>query len=282
MLNNPLGYMAYLLLRNDIVWRLLSEKEKDSVIVSNKKFNVERDDYANPQVYGAFRYEGGENWDNFTLNSDDIRMNVLHKVLDGLRPESVLEIGPGAGFYTRCICEYDTVSQYAAVDIGDAFLEFLRPRLEVEKAKRKFQYDLIVGEITQTALTGKFDLIVLLSTVHHIPNRVDLFKRLADLLEDGGAIYCFDPSHYLPRIMGLLKKCVFNGHLKREFYLNNISTHDMCSLGEYRSIVKELGNLKIENVWYKLPERLKTFSKLLHPVSLFSNQIGIVLRKISG
>jgi SAM-dependent methyltransferase len=279
MLKNPFGYMMYLLLRNDIGWGLLSEQERQSVIAANKVYNVKRDDYANPQMYGSVRCDGGENWDNFRLNSDDVRMNALLQVLDSLKPARVLEIGPGAGFYTRCICEHSSVREYTAVDIGQAFLDYLSPRLEKIKERKDFKYNLISGEITEINLADKFDLVILLSTVHHIPNRTELFKKLADMLTDSGVIFCFDPSHYLPRILGLIKKFIFNGYLRKEFYSKNISTHHMCSYGEYKRITKRIGNLKIEKTFYKLPERIKRFKWLLPSGMLFSNEIGIMLKK---
>ncbi len=271
--------MAYLLLRNDIGWKMLSEQERASIIKANMDCNVNRDDYANPEKYGAERLIGGENWDNFQTWPDDVRSQALLKMLNDNRPARVLEIGPGAGFYTRGLCEHAAVKEYTAVDIGGAFLDFLRPRLETIKKRKNFNYNLITGEITGVNIPEKFDLIVLLSTVHHIPNRIDLFKKLSDMLVDGGTIYCFDPSHYLPRIAGLLKKCVFNGYLKKECRLNNISTHHMCSLGEYKHIIGAVGDLKIEKVFYKFPERIRQFGKFLYPAILFSNEIGVVLRK---
>ena len=185
---------------------MLSCKEKQMVLAANKKDNVCREDYAVPQKYGTGRCDGGENWDNFRFKADDIRTVTLQRLLDAYKPSKVLEIGPGAGYHTRLICEHNAVSEYTAIDIGRAFLDFLQPKLELVKRQKKFNYSLIAGEITEFDLPNKYDFIVLLSTVHHIPNRLELFAKLNDILADNGTIFCFDPSHYLPRIIGLLKK----------------------------------------------------------------------------
>lgn len=279
MLGNCLGYLAYLLLRNDIGWKILSDNEKRMVIEANKNYNVHRQDYSNPQLYGADRHIGGENWDTFDLKKTDVRGQALLNLLNKKKPAKVFEVGPGAGFYTRLICEYSTVGEYTAIDIGQAFLDYLSPRLEKIKEQKKFNYNLISGEITEINFAEKFDLVVLLSTVHHIPNRMELFKKLGDMLTSGGVIFCFDPSHYLPRILGLTKKCIFNGYLRKEYYLKNISTHHMCSFGEYRRITRQIGDLKIEKTFYKLPERLKKLKWLQRFGMLFSNEIGIIFKK---
>jgi SAM-dependent methyltransferase len=279
VLKNPLGYLAYLLLRNDIGWKMLSNDEKRMVIEANRKHNVHRPDYSNPELYGINRHTGGENWDNFQLRQDDIRAQTLLSLLNDKRAVKVLEVGPGAGFHTRLICEHSTVREYTAVDIGRAFLDYLSPRLEKIKVQKNFKYNLISGEITEIDLAEKFDLIILLSTVHHIPNRTELFRKLCDMLTDEGVIFCFDPSHYLPRILRLIRKCVFDGYLRKEFYLKNVSTHHMCSLGEYKRITGQMKNLKIEKTFYKLPKKIEKFEWLFRSSKLFSNEIGIIFKK---
>jgi SAM-dependent methyltransferase len=279
VLKNPFGFLFYLLFRNDIGWKMLSDNEKQMIIKTNKNYNTQRQDYANPEMYGINRNTGGENWDNFQLKQNDIRAQILLSLFNEKNSKKVLEIGPGAGFHTKLICEHNTVREYTAVDIGKAFLDYLKPRLEKIKEHKDFKYNLIVGEITEINLEEKFDLIVLLSTVHHIPNRVDLFKKLSDMLIDGGYIFCFDPSHYIPRILGLIKKCIFNGYLQKEYYLKNPSTHNMCSLGEYKHVTRQIKELKIENTFYKFPKKAEKFKSLFCSNKLFSNEIGVIFKK---
>lgn len=279
MLNSSFGFLLYLLLRNDVSWRLLSAKEKEAILEANKNYNTEREDYANPEKYGAERYLNGENWDSFQLRKEDYRGQILLKILERENPQKVLEVGPGAGFHSKLICEYKTVTHYTAIDIGQAFLDYLCPCLEKIKEKKQFTYNLILGEITETALADKYNLIVLFSTVHHIPNRTDLFNNLNNLLLQNGIIFCFDPSHYIPRILGLIKKCLFQGYLRKKYRSGNLSTHHMCSLGEYKKIVRQVPDLKIEEVFFKPPDRIKEYNRLFISSRWFSNEIGIVFRK---
>lgn len=279
MLKNSFGYLLYLLLRNDYSWRLLSDEEKAIVLEANKEHNVTREDYANPEKYGGERNKGGENWDSFHLHEGDYRGQSLKKLLDEKKPRRVLEIGPGAGYYTRLICEYETVSHYTAIDIGQAFLEYLRPRLENTKQSKTFSYDLILGDVVEVDLRGSYDFIVLLSAIHHIPNRLELFEKLNSLLPSDRVIYSFHPSHYIPRIFNILRKCLFNGYLRKSFYLESVGTHHMCSLGEYKRIVCEISELKIEKFFYGFLGSIRKYRKSFLLSKWFSNEIGIVFKK---
>ena len=273
--------MAYYLLRNDFSWKFLTDNEKKIILEENRKYNMSRDDYALPERYGYGRRKGGENWDSFRFHEDDDRAQALCHLIERERPKSVLEIGPGAGFYTRLICNSQSVENYTAVDVGRAFLAYLQPRLEEVKGKKRFTYHLICGEITDLILHGTYDLIVLLSTVHHIPNRIDLFLTINSLLSENGAIFCFDPSHYIIRILRILYKCLFQGYLSKDFIRekSNLSTHHMCSLGEYKRIIKKIPGLMIANVSYTIPKKAKTLAWALRPRRLFSTEIGVVLKK---
>ena len=68
MLNNSIGVFLYLILRNDISWKLLSDSEKNIIKKANFKHNNFRDDYASPEKYGSGRKELGESWDTFKVN----------------------------------------------------------------------------------------------------------------------------------------------------------------------------------------------------------------------
>ena len=279
MLKNPFGYLLYLFSRNDYSWRFLSDEDKARVLDANKEHNVNREDYANPEKYGGKRNSEGENWDNFKLRQDDHRGQPLKKLLEDKKPARVLEIGPGAGYYTRLICESESVTHYTAIDIGPAFLEYLRPRLESIKQNKTFSYDLILGDVVETDLKGTYDCIVLLSAIHHIPNRAELFEKLNSSLRSDGVVYSFDPSHYSPRIFNILRKCIFNGYLRKLFYLENVSTHHMCSLGEFKHIVSNLPELAIEKVFYGFPSRVGKYMRVCLFGKWFSNEIGVVFKK---
>ncbi|MBN1899494.1 MAG: class I SAM-dependent methyltransferase [Spirochaetes bacterium] len=249
------------------------------ILKRNRDHNVSRDDYKNPEKYGAIEVGKGNNWDNFKLLRDDIRGMTLNDTLKTVKPQRVLEIGPGPGYYTRLICGYPSVEQYTAIEIGQAFLDYLKPRLKKIK-KKKFKFDLVCKEFFQARISGEYDLIVLFSTVHHIPDRQALFTHLSNQLSKSGYIYCFDASHYLVRIIHLMKKLIFKGYLLKYYKAKEkIGTHHMCTWGEYKNIIKKINCLEIKKVIYKLPRKIKRYPWPNILKRWFSVEIGILIKR---
>ena len=280
MLNNPLGIAAYFLLRNDWGWRLLSQDEKEIIRQANLEHNVERDDYKNPSSYGEGRVGGGENWDNYSAESHGLRGDTIAKVLQKYKPVDVLEIGPGAGYYTRQIATSDSVANITLVDLGEAFLEFLRPRLQgLRNQKPAFNYDLVVKDAQDLGGTeDKYDGVFMSSAVHHIPDRIALFQILARLVRPGGVVVCFDPSHYLERILRLSKRIKTEGYLTKRYYMErtNLSTHHMCTYGEYKKICKSTGFV-IDDVSYVPSKKLGAVGRVSKRWA--STEIFVILRR---
>ncbi len=247
MLNNPFGVLIYRFLRNDIVWRLLSKEEKEIVMEANRVRNTTVGSYADPKKYLP-------SWDN-QFQENDPEIQVIFEILEQNKPIKVLEIGPGSGFYSRLICFYQTVRHYTAVDIGQAFLDFLQPRLERLKKQKEFNYDLICSEATNMNSDKKYDLIICLNSVHHVPNRVDLFKKLNSFLTKNGVIFCLEPSYTsFGRFLKMIKKAIAYKYWSKKYYFNrtNLATHHMCSRGEYKSIIRQISGIKIEKIWHIL------------------------------
>jgi len=283
MLSNPLGIAAYLLLRNDWSWWLLSDSERAIVREANRSHNTERDDYSDPTQYGLERMEEGDNWDSMAPRTSSERGRLLARTLEKEQPRSVLEIGPGAGFLSRMLCEYPTVRHYTAVDIGQSFLDYLEIRTKTITKPEKFESQFLCGDIeVLETLERKYDLIVLMSVVHHIPDRNHLFRLLKGCLSENGCIVCYDPSHYLPRICELARKMMHSRYLSRDFYMNrrNLSTHHFCTVGEYRKVLAQAGGLRLTEFEFVCWKRLHAnrFAKWL-PLRLVSSEIGIVVQQ---
>jgi SAM-dependent methyltransferase len=240
------GLFPFLLLRNDIVWDLLKEEEKTIVLANNARHNVVRETYANPELY-----LGGKSFDSPRDEPLGIVEEELIKFLEQKKPASVLEIGPGSGYLTKRIVD-SSLDNYIAVDINEAFLDFLRPRLEEIKANRPgFKYSLIAGDINQLNLEERVDAVILLSAVHHIPDRFALFQKLKSYLTDNGSIFMGEPAHYFPRIAHLARK-IFTGYRNPVYWSDqkNFGTHHFCTFEEFDRIAKTIGGLKINRVRY--------------------------------
>lgn len=279
MLNNIFGTLLYFLLRNDISWKLLTKEEREMILHRNNDHNVNRNAYKNPEKYGATRLYGKETWDTSILRADDYWGNRLLQLLEEINPKNVLEIGPGPGFYTKMICEYPSVKHYTAIEIGQAFIDFLKDRLK-KFNKKNFSFDLICNEFFSSKTNRKYDFIILLSTVHHIPDRLVLFKKLNSLLKKNGYIYCCDPTHYLIRLNQLLKKLILKRYLFQYYRAKDkIGTHNMCTYEEYKGIIRRIPDLKIDKVYYSIPEKIKSLSLLPVFKKWLSSEMGILFKK---
>jgi SAM-dependent methyltransferase len=297
MLENKFGIFRYLLSRNDIVWERLSEEEKQLVFKANLDGNNAH--YANPEEYGRLRVEGGQVFDSSVDRLSLTQGKILQAVLLAHNPATILEIGPGSGFYTRLICEYETVRNYTAVDIVRPFLDYLEPRLQgMVQAQQLDGFRLIHDDFMQIELAPA-DLIVMLSAVHHIPNRVELFQKLSTYLTENGRIICLEPTHYLSRMLHLTYRYLKRFH-KREFWSDyrNLSTHAFCTYEEFVKIVQALPEMEIAEVYFDISRKANWLRRLVNsydPESFWRNdkfvyqkagwlrwfafQMGLVLKK---
>ena len=280
MLGNAIGVALYLLLRNDCSWALLSEEEKLHIKNANEKHNTLRKDYTSPYTYASVRTPTGENWENFSYddvqaNSKDIKYKFISKALENYKPKNVLEVGPGAGYMSHLICHQESVREYDMIDINSIFIDYISSCINNDFHGDSLTHKSYVGDASTFKFNKKYDMIVILSAVHHIPDRFTLFNNLKKHLSGGGVIIAVDPSHYLKRLVLLSYKMIKRGYLKSSYYRSEtgLSTHHMCSLGEYKKISK-YSNMKIQQVEFNRNKLINIFP--FH--EYLSSQIGIILK----
>lgn len=142
---------------------------------------------------------------------------------------------------------------YTAVDINKAFLDYLDPRLaKVRSNKQGFSYELLAGDINELDLgEARYDAIVFLSAVHHIPDRLHLLDFLGLLLNPGGKIYTQEPAHYIPRQLYLFKKFM-RTYRHKGYWSNpeNYDTHHFCTIEEFEEIASRLDHLEISSCYF--------------------------------
>lgn len=227
LLRSRVGLAVYRLLPNHWSWPLLTAAERARVIAADIAHNTLRPDYADPALY-----QGGQNFDTVTDRRATPRGKLIGQFLDRVRPAHVLEVGPGAGFYTNLIVTHPAVREYTAVDLNPAFLEYLRPRIESMGLPSHFIHGTLADVSTSV------DAALLISTVHHVPDRVALFRQIRQSLAPGGAVLAVDPSHYLLQLRKVWRKAWTPGYLAEAIRTGSVSTHNMCTLGEYRAVAR--------------------------------------------
>jgi SAM-dependent methyltransferase len=146
------------------------------------------------------------------------------------------------------------------------------------------------------------DLIVMLSAVHHIPNRVELFRKLSGCLSENGRIVCLEPTHYLSRMLHLTYRYLKQYH-KREFWSDyrNLSTHAFCTYEEFAKIVQALPEIEIAEIYFDISRKANWLRRLVRAydpegfwrndkfvylkpgwLRWFAFQMGVVLKKSTG
>jgi SAM-dependent methyltransferase len=272
LMSSKLGIALYLMLPNHWVQMCLSSEEKARIDEGDRYHNTQRPDYADPS-----QYQGGVGFDSSTDPRQERSRQHLVAFLDRVRPASVVEVGPGSGYLTRTIVEHPAVKRYVAVDINGAFLEYLRLRLD-RVSKLGFSYDVVTGPIGDLS-EHSFDAAVMMSSVHHIPDRENLFRALGARLKRPGHVLAIDPTHYLLRWLKLFRKISQRGYLGQnlaEARAGILSTHTMCQLAEYRAVTRRTGFHINRVVFWGHPSKVRRLAArglLLGPIWRWASTI---------
>lgn len=118
----------------------------------------------------------------------------------GLKKDhQVLEVGAGVGTVTGLIAGFVTKGNIVANDISEKSLSIAKERLS-ECSNIKY----LVGDISESKVDSKFDVIVLPDVIEHIPKEVHvkLFSSLHEQLKDDGFLMIHLPNpFYLEWVM---------------------------------------------------------------------------------
>lgn len=266
------GYVCYYFFRNDWVWARLSQQEKDFVKQQNNYWNNNNPGYKNPEQYQG---QGGRSFRSLGNRDASWEGLQLKLFLDRERPRRVLEIGPGSGYYTRQIIEHESLEEYISTDINVKFLEYVKSAISEDS-----RYDHVRTKFVQIdeleSLGLEVDAIILLSALHHIPDRAEFINRISKFLSKGGTIFFYEPTHSLARVMQLGWSFILHG-----WYLtsvvrkrNNYMTHHFCTVSETSNIAKQSG---LDFVKWEVESKLPSqFRRIAAP---FAKKMIAVLRK---
>jgi len=117
----------------------------------------------------------------------------LHSHLPKLLPPHqlrVLEIGCGSGSLTKLLAELGYTGSYVGVDIADRFDRNSQPG---------FHKDFVLADAHRFEPDGKFDLVISVSALEHIPNDFQLIEKLCGFVAPEGL-----QIHFVPSGWGLL------------------------------------------------------------------------------
>lgn len=107
----------------------------------------------------------------------------------GLEPGmSVADIGAGTGYFSMRLAKAAGVSVYA-VDIEPAMIDHLKKRAAAEKTTT---VTAVLASATSPNLPAPVDVVLVVDTYHHLPNRSTYFRELRKSLKPGGRVAIVD------------------------------------------------------------------------------------------
>lgn len=105
------------------------------------------------------------------------------------RPGRLLDISCGVGYGTRLLVKTNPqITEAVGVDISAAAIDYARAHYQSDRI------EYVEADATQFTSEMKFDTIVSLETVEHLPEPVEFIQRLVGLLNPGGVLISSVPT----------------------------------------------------------------------------------------
>ena len=107
-----------------------------------------------------------------------------------LRPgHTVADIGAGTGYFTVRLARAPGVAKVFAVDIEPSMVEYVRKRAAKEDLRNVV---VVQAGSDRSNLPEPVDLVLIVDTFHHIPNRAAYFRELKKSLKPSGRVAIVD------------------------------------------------------------------------------------------
>jgi predicted methyltransferase len=108
----------------------------------------------------------------------------------GLKPDSVVaDVGAGTGYFTIRLSKTVPQGTVLAVDVEHAMLEHIKKRADAGKLTN---VETVHAASTSPNLPQPVDVVLVVDTYHHLPNRTNYFAELQKSLKPGGRVAIVD------------------------------------------------------------------------------------------
>ena len=108
---------------------------------------------------------------------------------------AVADIGAGTGYFTVRLARDTAARTVYAVDIEPAMVDYVRRRADEAGLRNVVG---VVADPDSPNLPAPVDLVLIVNTYHHVPERVAYFTALRKHLAPGGRIAIIDPRKGAP------------------------------------------------------------------------------------
>lgn len=140
---------------------------------------------------------------------------IFNQILPLLKPESrVLEVGCGPGSLLSLIKPH--VARCVGVELHTPFVDFIKENLGIEA---------YAEDINKMKFDDKFDVVISIATLDHLPNPLETLTTMKGLLSPSGKLYVEVPNceealnHYIPE-QNRIKFNEFFWHRAHLFYFS--------------------------------------------------------------
>jgi ubiquinone/menaquinone biosynthesis C-methylase UbiE len=103
--------------------------------------------------------------------------------------QSVADIGAGTGYFSMRLAKSPAAPSVYAVDIEPKMVDYLKGRAAKEGVKN---VTAVQAAADSPNLPAPVDTILVVDTYHHIPNRVEYFRKLRASIKPGGQLAIVD------------------------------------------------------------------------------------------
>ena len=204
----------------------------------------------------------------------DGRLKTIGPFVECLRPYlrkgmKVLDIGCGAGDLLYSI--KPLVGKVVGTELNKAFVEFMNNELDIEAYARDIN-EIDFGE-------EKFDLIISLGTLDHMPNPLESLQTMKSCLAPGGLLYLWVPNRDQAMNFFLPKETrkpfnTFFWHKAHFFYYTDITLARLLNKAGFSSEITSLHMYTLRNffAWYFTGAPQNSFVEATTHAEFFSGE----------
>jgi ubiquinone/menaquinone biosynthesis C-methylase UbiE len=181
---------------------------------------------------------------------------VLKRVLaKGIEKGSAIDVGTGPGTFPICLSKAMPGVQFKGIDLSSVMVDIARRNAREEGLAGKIKFE--VGSAYSLPVEDhSLDLVLCITTLHHLERPVDFFNEVARSLKEGGAFVIVDFHRDAPfvfiRFFDLLWKAFFGRHPKaRRGFMESIQSS--YTLEECREFLEQ-SRLKHWNLYTRTVE----------------------------
>jgi ubiquinone/menaquinone biosynthesis C-methylase UbiE len=152
---------------------------------------------------------------------------VLKRVLGkGIEKGRAVDVGTGPGTFPICLSKAMSGVRFKGIDLSSVMVDIARRNAKEEGLADKIEFE--VGSAYSLPVEDhSLDLVLCVTTLHHLERPVDFFNEVARSLKEGGAFVIVDfhrdASFVFIGIFNLLWKAFFGKHPKaRKGFMESI------------------------------------------------------------